>query len=83
MIKQTHTVVDIAIVCSDFDKSLEFYRDQLGFEIAVELEISAELATQVGLAPSGFRARCGIRIGTLHVRGRRCRVRERSGRAAD
>ena len=55
MIKQTHTVVDIAIVCSDFAKSLEFYRDQLGFEIAVELEISAELATQVGLAPSGFR----------------------------
>ena len=29
MIKQTHTVVDIAIVCSDFDKSLEFYRDHV------------------------------------------------------
>ena len=55
MLKQTHKVVDVAIVCSDFDRSLEFYHDKLGFEIALDIQIDEDTATQVGLAPSGFR----------------------------
>ena len=34
MLKLTHPIIDIAIVCSDFEKSLHFYRDLLGLEIA-------------------------------------------------
>ena len=41
MLKLTHPIIDIDIVCSDFEKSLHFYRDLLGLEIAAELEISA------------------------------------------
>ena len=55
MLKQSQPVVDVGIVCSDFDKSLEFYHEKLGFEIALDIEISGDLATHVGLAPSGFR----------------------------
>ena len=55
MLKQTHPVVDVGIVCSDFDKSLEFYHEKLGFEIVLDIEIPADVATHVGLAPSGFR----------------------------
>ena len=55
MLRQTHPIVDVGIVCSDFDKSLEFYYDKLGFEIVLDIEIPGDLATTVGLAPSGFR----------------------------
>ena len=55
MLKQTHPVVDVGIVCSDFDKSLEFYHDKLGFEIVLDVDIPGDLATTVGLAPGGFR----------------------------
>lgn len=55
MLKQTHPIVDVGIVCSDFDKSLEFYHDKLGFEIVLDIDIPGDLATTVGLAPSGFR----------------------------
>ena len=55
MLRQTHPIVDVGIVCSDFDKSLEFYHDKLGFEIVLDIEIPGDLATTVGLAPSGFR----------------------------
>ena len=47
-------VVDIAIVCSDFDESLQFFRDKLGLEIAMEITIPSETATAAGLAPRGF-----------------------------
>ncbi len=33
MIKLTHLVIDIGIVCSHFEESLVFYRDKLGFEV--------------------------------------------------
>ena len=47
--------VDIAIVCSDFDKSLYFYRDQLGLEVVLDLQIPEALAQGADLAPRGFR----------------------------
>ncbi len=50
-----HPVVDIAIICSDFDASLRFYRDRLGLEVALDIEIPEETATGAGLAPRGFR----------------------------
>ena len=46
--------VDVAIICSNFEESLHFYRDVLGFEIVVDTEISAEIATRLGVAPRGF-----------------------------
>ena len=55
MIKLTHPVVDIAIICSNFEESLRFYHEVLGLEIALEIHISDELAKGVGLAPRGFR----------------------------
>lgn len=55
MLKLSHPTVDIAITCSNFEKSLDFYRNKLGFEIVLDLEIPTELATGVGLAPTGFR----------------------------
>ena len=55
MINLTHPVVDIAIICSNFEESLRFYHEVLGLEIAFELHISDELAQSVGLAPRGFR----------------------------
>lgn len=51
----TGSAVDIAIVCSDFDASLHFYRDLLGLEVHQEVEIPADLAGALGLAPRGFR----------------------------
>jgi glyoxylase I family protein len=46
--------VDVAITCSNFEESLHFYRDVLGFEIVVDTEISGEIATRLGVAPRGF-----------------------------
>ena len=46
--------IDVAITCHDFESSLEFYRDKLGFEVVVDTQISEEVATGIGLAPSGF-----------------------------
>jgi glyoxylase I family protein len=47
--------LDVAIVCSDFDASVDFYVNKLGFPIAADLEIPERLAVGSGLAPSGFR----------------------------
>ena len=55
MLKQTHQGVDVGIVCSDLDKSLEFYHEKLGFEIVADKQIDDDIAIHVGLAPSGFR----------------------------
>ena len=55
MLKLTHPTVDIAIVCSDFEESLHFYHQCLGFEIVMDIEIPAEVAIGARLAPRGFR----------------------------
>lgn len=55
MLNLSHPTVDIAITCSNFADSLDFYHKKLGFEIVLELEIPETLATEVGLAPTGFR----------------------------
>lgn len=47
--------VDIAIVCSDFDASLDFYHRVVGLPIHEDLEIPEYLAVPSGLAPSSFR----------------------------
>jgi len=49
------TVVDIGIVCSDFDASLRFYRDMLGLPVVLDIDIPRETAVRACLAPSGFR----------------------------
>lgn len=55
MLNLSHPTVDIAITCSNFADSLDFYHKKLGFEMVLELEIPETLATEVGLAPTGFR----------------------------
>lgn len=55
MLNLSHPTVDIAITCSDFAASLDFYHNKLGLEIVLELEIPDDLARGVGLAPTGFR----------------------------
>ena len=51
----SHPTIDIAITCSNFEASLDFYHNKLGLEIVLELEIPDDLARGVGLAPTGFR----------------------------
>ena len=51
----THPVVDIAIVCSQFEESLRFYHEQLGLEIVQDIRIPDEVAIGAHLAPRGFR----------------------------
>ena len=53
--KFSHPVVDLCIVCSNFEESLTFYRDKLGFEVVLDIDIPEDLATGIGLAPQGFR----------------------------
>lgn len=48
-------IVDIGVVCSNFDESLRFYRDLLGLPVALEIELPAEVAVGAGLAPRPFR----------------------------
>ena len=50
-----HSVIDIAVICSDFDESLHFYRDLLGLEVALDIQIPASTATGAKLAPGPFR----------------------------
>jgi len=47
--------LDVAIVCSDFEASLDFYHQRLGLEIAFDLQIDADRAVRSGLAPGPFR----------------------------
>lgn len=51
----THPVVDLCIVCSNFQESLRFYHELLGLEIVMDVQIPASLAVGVGLAPRPFR----------------------------
>ena len=46
--------LDVAIVCSDFEASVDFYVNMLGFPIAADLQIPERLAVDSGLAPGGF-----------------------------
>ena len=55
MLELTKPTVDIAIVCSDFETSLHFYRDLLGLEVVLDLTIPADCATDAKLAPREFR----------------------------
>lgn len=55
VLKLTHPTVDIALVCSNFQESLRFYHEQLGFEIVQDIQIPDEVARGAGLAPRGFR----------------------------
>ena len=50
-----HPTIDLGIVCSDFEKALHFYKDQLGLEIALDIQIPTETASGACLAPTGFR----------------------------
>ena len=55
MLNLSHPTIDIAITCSNFTASLDFYHNKLGLEIVLDLEIPHDLARDVGLAPTGFR----------------------------
>ena len=55
MLNLSHPTVDVAITCSNFEESLDFYHNKLGFEIVLDIEIPDSLAQDVGLAPTGFR----------------------------
>ena len=51
----SHPVVDVCIVCSNFEESLSFYRHDLGFEVVLDIDVPDDRAQAVGLAPQGFR----------------------------
>ena len=55
MFAMKHSVVDLGFVCSNFDESLHFYRDLLGMEVVLDIQIPEGTATGARLAPSGFR----------------------------
>ena len=55
LLNLSHPTVDIAITCSNFEESLDFYHNKLGFEIVLDLDIPEALAQAVRLAPTGFR----------------------------
>ena len=60
---QKRPIVDIGIVCSNFDESLHFYRDLLGFHVVLDFEIPEDTAVSAGLAPRaslvrGLRSHC-------------------------
>ena len=55
MLQMINPAVDLGIVCSDFDASLHFYRNQLGFAEVLDIQIPAEVATGACLAPGPFR----------------------------
>ena len=55
MFEMLHPAVDLGIVCSDFEHSLHFYRDVLGFEEVLDIRIPPDVATGACLAPREFR----------------------------
>ena len=55
MFRLKHPIIDIAIICSDFEESLHFYQDLLGLEVALDIDIPAATAVAANLAPTGFR----------------------------
>ena len=57
----SHSVVDVCIICSNFEKSLRFYRDDLGFEVVLDIDVPADRAQAVGWRP-GDSGRCASRL---------------------
>ena len=55
MVSLVRPNVEICIVCSDFQESLRFYHELLGLEIVMDINIDGGFASEVGLAPRGFR----------------------------
>lgn len=55
MITLKRGIIDIAIVCSDFEESFHFYHDQLGLEQVLDIQMPEEMATGACLAPRSFR----------------------------
>ena len=55
MLPLKHPIVDLGLVCSDFDESFHFYHNLLGFDIVLDFEIPENVATGARLAPRGFR----------------------------
>jgi catechol 2,3-dioxygenase-like lactoylglutathione lyase family enzyme len=55
LLEFTEPRIDVAIVCADFDASLDFYHRNLGLEIAYDLQIDHDRASLSGLAPGPFR----------------------------
>lgn len=51
----TQPAVDVAIVCHDFERSLDFYSRVLGFPVALDLQIPERLAVGGRFAPAAFR----------------------------
>ena len=43
MFAMKHSVVDLGFVCSNFDESLHFYRDLLGMEVVLDIQIPEAL----------------------------------------
>ncbi len=54
MLRFTRSIIDVAITCSDFERSLSFYRDQLELEVVQEIDIDRDTAVSAGLAPRAF-----------------------------
>ena len=67
MLELSHPVADLGLVCSDFDESLRFYRDLLGFEKVMEINIPEDVAIGAGLAPRGFR-QVRLRVGQTLIK---------------
>ena len=55
MFQLKHNAVDLGLVCSNFEESLQFYRDLLGLEVVLDIQIPADVATGAKLAPTNFR----------------------------
>ena len=55
MVELNRPNVDIAIMCNNFEESLRFYRDLLGLEVAMDINVPDDVARKAGLAPNGFR----------------------------
>ncbi len=55
MFTMKHSVIDIGIVCSNFEESFHFYHDLLGLEIALDIQIPESVAIGACLAPRAFR----------------------------
>ena len=45
MFAMKHSAVDLGFVCSNFDESLHFYRDLLGMEVVLDIQIPEDTAT--------------------------------------
>lgn len=54
MVELQRPVLDIGLVVRDFEKSLEFYRDKLGFTPTLRIEVDHETALRTGIAAAGF-----------------------------